>query len=181
MNIEHIFANLCTKRHLIGSHGCLDANNWYNNFRWNISDGPLRWKNIHEQKYKRHTRIVSILENIIENVYLRFTFCCYSTVHFCLEKKRSSKDPVKSQAIRQWWVAKSMSHNQYRVCPSFVWCPEGHLHHINITRLSIVTCRMFSHSSWAAIHSWLLFAGSGCKWTYFLLTLLNFNPSMDIK
>ena len=58
-------------------------------------------------------------------------------------------------------VATPMSHNQYRACPAIACYTASHLRSINITRLSIVTCGMFSHSSCRAIHRWTLFAGSG--------------------
>ena len=48
-------------------------------------------------------------------------------------------------------VATSMSHNQYRVCPPFAWRNAAYLRRIDITRLSTVTCGMFSHSSWRAM------------------------------
>ena len=60
-------------------------------------------------------------------------------------------------------VVSSVSHYQYWVCAPFTRHTAAHLHHINTTRLSTVTCRMFSHSSWRSICSWSSFTESGCR------------------
>ena len=59
--------------------------------------------------------------------------------------------------------AMSMSHNQYRVWPPLAWLTAAHFCRIDITRSSVVSCRMFSHSSWRAICNWLMFTGSRCQ------------------
>ena len=59
--------------------------------------------------------------------------------------------------------AMSMSHNQYRAWPPLAWPTAAHLCRIDITRLSVVHCRVFSYSPWRVICNWLLFTGSRCR------------------
>ena len=62
--------------------------------------------------------------------------------------------PLRSEVERNWWAW---------VCAPFSWRTAAHLHHINTTRLSTVTCWMFSHSSCRFICSWSSFTESGCR------------------
>ena len=97
----------------------------------------------------------------IERAYLAYIFFCYSAVYFSLGNKK---------VIWQWpcqvtfceAMESSMQPNQYQVCPPFL-SRTAALHRIDITKLAIVFCGMFAHSSCTAIHIWSLFVGSGCR------------------